>query len=144
MAPKEGGLNQSETASGKSARVVWRFPCSSPTARDGQVIQRQHFCHRGGTICHPESSYVTTKLYGTSTCGCNNNAIFSDRVSWILAWSSGVNDNHSSKHSGGWKEIFGQVMAQAKQTVTWASPILCPHHTTVHPVCHCFLWTSSQ
>ena len=47
-------------------------------ARDGEVIQRQHFCHHGGTICHPKSSYVTTKLYGMSTCGCNNNAIFSD------------------------------------------------------------------
>ena len=34
---------------------------------DGKVIQRQHFCHHGGTICHPKSGYVTTKLYGTST-----------------------------------------------------------------------------
>ena len=23
-------------------------------ARDGEVIQRQHFCHHGDTICHPE------------------------------------------------------------------------------------------
>ena len=29
-------------------------------------------------MCHPKSSYVTTKLNGISTCGCNNNAIFSD------------------------------------------------------------------
>ena len=43
-------------------------------------IQRQHFCHHGDTICHSKSGYVTTKLQGTSTCGCNNNAIFSDRV----------------------------------------------------------------
>ena len=49
-------------------------------ARDGEVIQRQHFCNHGSTICHPKSGYVTTKLYGTSTCGCNNNAIFSDRA----------------------------------------------------------------
>ena len=35
-------------------------------ARDGEVIQRQHFCRHGGTICHPKSGYVTTKLYGTS------------------------------------------------------------------------------
>ena len=37
------------------------------------------FCHHGDTICHPTSGYVTTKLHGTSTCGCNNNAIFSGR-----------------------------------------------------------------
>ncbi len=65
MAPKEGRFNQSETASGKDVRVVWRFPCSSATTRDGEIIQRQHFCHHGGTICHPKSSYVTTKLHGT-------------------------------------------------------------------------------
>ena len=76
MVPKENGFNQSATASNKCARMVWRFPCSSATARDGEVIQRQHFRHHGGTICHPKSSYVTTKLYGTSTCGCNNNAFF--------------------------------------------------------------------
>ena len=35
-------------------------------ARDVEVIQRDHFCHHGGTVCHPKSSYVTTKLYGTS------------------------------------------------------------------------------
>ena len=32
------------------------------------------------TETHPKSDYVTTKLHGTSTCGCNNNAIFSDRA----------------------------------------------------------------
>ena len=78
MVPKESGFNQSETASGKCVHVVWCLPCSSAMARDGEVIQRQHFCHHGGTIFHPKSSYVTTKLYGTSTCGCNHNAIFSD------------------------------------------------------------------
>ena len=45
-----------------------------------EVTQRQYFCHHGGRICHPKSSYVTTKLYGTFTGGCNNNAIFSDRA----------------------------------------------------------------
>ena len=29
---------------------------------------------------HAKTNYVTTKLYGTSTCGCNKNAIFSDRA----------------------------------------------------------------
>ena len=80
MVAKESGFNQSETGSGKCARIVWLFPCSSATVRDGEVLQRQPFCHHRGTICHPKSSYVTTKLYGTSTCGCNNNAIFSDRA----------------------------------------------------------------
>ena len=41
-------------------------------ARDGEVIQMQHFCHHGDTLCHPKSGFVTTKLHGTSTCGCNN------------------------------------------------------------------------
>ena len=49
-------------------------------ASDGEVIQMQHFCHHGDTICHPKSGYVTTKLHGTSTCGCNNNAKFSGRA----------------------------------------------------------------
>ena len=35
-----------------------------------------HSCYRVETICHPNISYVTTQLYGTSTCGCNNNTIF--------------------------------------------------------------------
>ena len=38
------------------------------------------FCHHGDTICHPKSGYVTTKPHGTSTCGCNNNAMFSGRA----------------------------------------------------------------
>ena len=60
MVPKESGCNQSEMT------------------RDGEVLQGQHLCHHGDTICHPKSCCVTTKLHGTSTCGCNNNAIFSD------------------------------------------------------------------
>ena len=65
MVPKDSGFNQSEMASGKCACVVRRFPCSSATARDGEVIGRQHFCHHGGTICHPKSSYVI----------CNNQTV---------------------------------------------------------------------
>ena len=48
--------------------------------RDDEVIQMQHFRHHGDNICHPKSGYVTTKLRGTSTCGCNNNAMFSGRA----------------------------------------------------------------
>ena len=39
------------------------------------------------TIRHPNSSYVTTKLHGTSTRGCNNNTIFSKRA--ILTFLTG-------------------------------------------------------
>ena len=35
----------------------------------------RHFCDHGDVICHPNSIYVSTKLYGTSTCGCNNNTV---------------------------------------------------------------------
>ena len=53
-----------------------RLACHGKSQRDGEVKQRQHFCHHGDTICHPKSGYVTTKLHGTSTCRCNNNVIF--------------------------------------------------------------------
>ena len=56
---KESGFNQSVAASGMCARKAWRFPCSSAVARDGEIIQRQHFCHHGDTICHPKSGYLT-------------------------------------------------------------------------------------
>ena len=36
-------------------------------ARDGEIIQKQHFFHYGDPICHPRSGYVTTKRHGTST-----------------------------------------------------------------------------
>ena len=52
---------------------------------DGEVIQRQHFCHHGDTICLSKSGYVTTKLHGTSTCGCNNNAMFSGRATFTFS-----------------------------------------------------------
>ena len=42
--------------------------------RDGEVRQRRHFYHHGEKICNPKSGYVTTKLHGTSTRRCNNNA----------------------------------------------------------------------
>ena len=48
--------------------------------RDGKPVQMPHSCYHVETIRHPNSSYVTTKLYETSTCGCNNNTIFSKRL----------------------------------------------------------------
>ena len=67
MVPKECGHNQSETAHSVT------FPCLPATAKDGELIKMQHFCLHGDTICYPNSSYVTTKRYEMSACGCNNN-----------------------------------------------------------------------
>ena len=47
--------------------------------RDGKLVQMPHSCYQVETIRHPNSSYVTTKLYGTSTCGCNNDTIYSKK-----------------------------------------------------------------
>ena len=57
-----------------------RFWCSPAMARDGELIQTQYFCHHAETIWHPNSSYITTKLYETSACGCNNNTIFQNEL----------------------------------------------------------------
>ena len=82
MVPKEHGFNQSEKFCFRLVRVprvtFSRLVCH--VSMDCEVIQRQHFCHHGDTICHPKSGYVITKLHGTSTCGCSNNAIFSGRA----------------------------------------------------------------
>ena len=80
MVPKESGFNQSVVASGMCARKERLFPGSIATMRDGKLVQMPHSCHHVETIRHPNSSYVTTKLYGTSTRGCNNNRIFSKRA----------------------------------------------------------------
>ena len=69
MIPKGNGFNQSGTASCCCACTLRRFLGWPAMARDGEVIQMQHFCQHGDTICHPKSGYVTTKLHGTSSCG---------------------------------------------------------------------------
>ena len=79
MVPKESGFNQSVAASGMCARKGVTFSGSIATMRDGKLVQMPHSCYHVETIRHPNSSYVTTKLYGTSTCGCNNNTIFSQK-----------------------------------------------------------------
>ena len=50
------------------------------------VTFSQDFCHHGDTICHPKSSYITTKLKGMSTCGCNNNAICSNKAIYHVSY----------------------------------------------------------
>ncbi len=80
MVPKECGFNQSETASCLCARVPWRFPGSPAMARDGELIQTQYFCRHADTIYHPNSSYVTPKLYETLERWCNDNTIFQNEL----------------------------------------------------------------
>ena len=80
MVPKESGFNQSVAASGMCARRALRFTGSIAPMRDGKLVQMPHSCYHLETIRHPNSSYVTTKLYGTSTSGCNNNTFFSKRA----------------------------------------------------------------
>ena len=90
MVPKECRFNQSEIAS--CARVAWRFLCSPAVARDGELTQRSFFFITQIQFAHPNSHYVTTKLYETSACGCNNNMIFQNELfsrflpSTYVAW----------------------------------------------------------
>ena len=56
------------------------FLCSPAMARDGEIIQRQHFCHYGDTICHPRPGCVTTKLHGTSTADATMMRYFQQNV----------------------------------------------------------------
>ena len=44
----------------------------------------------GDTICNPNSSYVATKLYGSSASGCNKYAIMREKVMSIFL--SGIGD----------------------------------------------------
>ena len=73
MVFKESRFNQSETACSLCVRIKWCFPCLP--ARDSELTQTQHFCHHLDIICHPNSSYVTTKLYETSACGYKNDTV---------------------------------------------------------------------
>ena len=90
--PKNADSTNQKQLPAKCARVACRFRRSPAMARDGQLIQTQYFCHHADTICHPNSSYVTTKLYETSACGCNNNTIFENDLfsrflpSTYVAW----------------------------------------------------------
>ena len=60
----------------KFASIVKRFLCSPVIARVVEILQRQHLCHYGDTICHPMLGYVTTKLHGTSTAGATTMLYF--------------------------------------------------------------------
>ena len=55
MVPKGNGFNQSDTASCCCARTLRRFSGWPAMARDGEVIQREHFCHHRDTICLPNA-----------------------------------------------------------------------------------------
>ena len=56
-------LPQSEAACCFCACIARRFSCSPATARDRELIEMKHSCHHVDTIRHPNSRYVTTKLY---------------------------------------------------------------------------------
>ena len=100
MLPKESGVNQSQTACCLCVRKSCRF------SRIVFITETQ--------FAIPKSSYVTTKLNGMSTCGCNNNAICSDKAiftfptvelcffllkycvkdyDYIVKWCSGISCN---------------------------------------------------
>ena len=69
MVPKECGFHQSETASCSCARGTSRFLCSPAMARYCELLQTEYYCHHADMIRH--ARHVTTKLYETSACGCN-------------------------------------------------------------------------
>ena len=80
MVPIESGFNQSIAASAMYARKRCLFTGSIATMTDGKLVQMPHSCYHVKTNRHSNSSYLKTILYGTSTCGCNNNTIFSKRA----------------------------------------------------------------
>ena len=93
MVLKEIGFYQSETlaAYARAACIAWSFTVlyarlqrKGMDCRTGELIQMQHSCHHGDTVCHPNSSYITTELYGTSACGCNNTVIQPELFSRFL------------------------------------------------------------
>ena len=79
MVPNESGFNQQNCFRIMRAHSV-TFAMRACHGKGWLSYTRLHICHHGDTICHPKSGYVRTKLHGTSTCGCNNNAMFPDRA----------------------------------------------------------------
>ena len=63
--PKQCRFNQSKSACCFCARLARRFTCLPLRARDGELIKVQHSCYQyhADKIGHPNSSYITTKLY---------------------------------------------------------------------------------
>ena len=79
MFPKMDSTNQARLPAVARAHCDV-FQAGLPWQGMAKLYKGSIFCHHGDTICHPKSGYVTTKLHGTSTCGCNNNAMFSGRA----------------------------------------------------------------
>ena len=70
-------LNRMESTNQTRLPAVARAHCDVfqaglPWQGMAKLYKGSIFCHHRDTICHPKSGYVTTKLHGTSTCGCNN------------------------------------------------------------------------
>ena len=50
--------------------------------KESERIQMNQFCHHEDTICHPNSSYVTTKLYLNAYADeTNNSAVMKKLIS---------------------------------------------------------------
>ena len=94
----------------------------SMLACNGELIKTQYFCHHADTICHPNSSYVTTKLYETSACGCNNNTIFQNELFLRFLPSTYVAWQHRS---------FDDVAKVARWRHRWI------HHFSCLKFCFC-------
>ena len=76
MVPKENGFNQSDTAS-------CCFAAHCDVFQAGLPWQAMAKLYKGSIFVITETQFafqITTKLHGTSTCGCNNNAMFSGRA----------------------------------------------------------------
>ena len=97
-----------------------------------------HSCYHVETIRHPNSSYVTTKLYGTSTCGCNNNTNFSKRATFndsyrrcmprTLAWRrAGLVPARYVRHS----QMCPQLWPSGGAVAEWVRALACTGDRTV-------------
>ena len=104
-------------------------------ARDGEVKQRQYFCHHGDTICHPKSckcnkTNCTEHLHAVlSTCRCNNNAIFSDRA--IFKFPE-VNINLAAARSLGSSCQTGKMAALLNSLFFVFKIVFVPKYRVIH------------
>ena len=70
--PKGCAFNRSQQFTVLRAGYCNAVQAGLPNVFPNYGEQTQHCCHHGYTICHPNTSYITIKLPGTSAHGCNN------------------------------------------------------------------------
>ena len=100
-------------------------------ARDGELIQTQFFNHHADAIFHPNSSYVTTKLYETSACGCNNNTIFENELYIFMYYDDMVN----FKNMVFMYKVYNQLLP-ANIMSYFKTINACHNHNVRMPNCH--------